>query len=87
MADEPDNPFTDTQLEQFGRTVAEVRAAGHQPELVHVCNSAATLTHPEAESLFAALAPMISDPRLSIVPGPTPALSVDLTGPKGTVRL
>jgi len=48
VADEPDNPFTDDQLARFSTTVDEVRAAGHQPELVHVCNSAATLTHPEA---------------------------------------
>lgn len=46
-----------------------------------------TLTHPEAELLSAALAPMITDPRLSIEHGPVPALSVELTGPKGTVRL
>ncbi|MGI9600259.1 MAG: alanine racemase [Acidimicrobiales bacterium] len=48
VADEPDNPFTSSQLEQFGRTVDEVRAAGHQPDLVHVCNSAATITRPDA---------------------------------------
>ena len=46
-----------------------------------------TLTHPEAETLRATLARMIADPRLTIVTGPSPALSVELTGPKGTVRL
>ena len=46
-----------------------------------------TLTHPDAEALHATLAPMIADPRLKVETGPAPALSVDLTGPKGRVRL
>lgn len=45
------------------------------------------LTHPEAAALRAALAPMITDPRLTILNGASPALSVELTGPKGTIRL
>ena len=49
--------------------------------------TAITLTHPEAKALRATLAPMITDPRLRIEPGPAPTLSVDLTGPKGRVRL
>ncbi|MDH3707502.1 MAG: alanine racemase [Acidimicrobiia bacterium] len=48
VADEPDNPFTDQQIGDFAAVVDEVRRAGHEPELVHLCNSAATLTHPEA---------------------------------------
>ena len=46
-----------------------------------------TLTHPEAEALRSALAPLITDSRLRVEQGPAPALSVELTGPKGTVRL
>ena len=46
-----------------------------------------TLTHPDGEGLRAALTPMIADPRLRVETGPAPALSVDLTGPKGRVRL
>lgn len=46
-----------------------------------------TVTHPEADMLRAVLAPMITDPRLTIVTGAAPALTVDLTGPKGPVRL
>ncbi|WP_306044496.1 VOC family protein [Nioella sp. MMSF_3534] len=45
------------------------------------------LTHPEAAALRAELAPMITDPRLTILNGASPALSVELTGPKGTIRL
>lgn len=49
--------------------------------------TALTLTHPQADALRAALTPLIADPRLTIVSGPAPELSVDLTGPKGTTRL
>ncbi|WP_071672774.1 VOC family protein [Nioella nitratireducens] len=45
------------------------------------------LTHPEAEALRMALGPLIAEDRLTIAQGPTPALEIDLTGPKGTVRL
>lgn len=46
-----------------------------------------TLTHPRAEALRTVLAPLITDPRLTIETGPATALSVELTGPGGTVRL
>lgn len=45
------------------------------------------LQHPKAEALSAALAPLISDPRLHITPGDAPALSIELSGPNGPVRL
>jgi len=45
------------------------------------------LQHPESEALRAALAPLINDPRVQVRPGTPPALTIELTGPKGTVRL
>jgi len=48
VADEPDNPFTDQQLDRFEAVVAELTAAGHQPPLVHAANSAGALAHPRA---------------------------------------
>ena len=47
VADEPDNPFTAEQGARFAAVVAELRAAGIDPPLVHAANSAATLAHPE----------------------------------------
>ena len=46
VADEPDNPFTARQLRHFDDVVADVRAAGIDPGIVHAANSAATLVHP-----------------------------------------
>jgi alanine racemase len=47
VADEPDNPFTADQMRRFDAVLAELRAAGIEPEIVHAANSAATLVHPE----------------------------------------
>jgi len=41
LADEPDQPFTATQLERFRAVVAKVRAAGFAPRYTHIANSAA----------------------------------------------
>lgn len=46
VADEPDNEFTPGQAERFGAVLAELRAAGIEPPMVHAANSAATLAHP-----------------------------------------
>jgi alanine racemase len=46
VADEPANPFTERQAERFAAVVAELRAAGIDPPLVHAANSAATIAHP-----------------------------------------
>ena len=46
-----------------------------------------TLTHPEAGALREVLAAMITDQRLTVEAGPAPAMSVELTGPGGVVRL
>ncbi len=48
VADEPDNPFTDHQLDRFEAVVEALRAAGHHPPLVHAANSAGALAHPRA---------------------------------------
>ncbi len=46
VADEPDNPFTAEQMRHFDAVLADLRAAGIEPEIVHAANSAATLMHP-----------------------------------------
>lgn len=46
VADEPDNPFTATQLARFDAVVAEVEAAGIPVPMRHAANSAAAIAHP-----------------------------------------
>jgi alanine racemase len=46
VADEPANPFTDVQADRFDAVVADLRAAGIDPPLVHAANSAAAIAHP-----------------------------------------
>lgn len=41
LADEPDQPFTTTQIERFQAVVAQVRDAGFSPRYLHIANSAA----------------------------------------------
>lgn len=48
VADEPEDPFTDQQLDRFDAAVAAVRAAGHEVEMVHAANSAAALAFPRS---------------------------------------
>ncbi|MET0422078.1 MAG: alanine racemase, partial [Acidimicrobiia bacterium] len=48
VADEPDHPYTDQQLAQFDAVIEAVRAAGHDPGIVHAANSAAALRNPGA---------------------------------------
>lgn len=47
-ADEPDHPWSATQLDRAERTLAEMRAAGLDWERTHVANSAGALFHPRA---------------------------------------
>lgn len=47
-ADNPASGNTARQLATFTSVLEQVRGAGISPELVHCCNSAATLLHPEA---------------------------------------
>ena len=46
VADEPGNPFTDAQADRFDALLADLRAAGIDPPLVHAANSAAAIAHP-----------------------------------------
>ena len=48
VADEPENPFTDQQLDRFEAVVAALTAAGLRPPLVHAANSAGALAHRRA---------------------------------------
>lgn len=48
IADEPENPFTEHQLDRFDDVLAALAAAGHHPPLVHAANSAGALAHPRA---------------------------------------
>lgn len=48
VADEPGNPFTEHQLDRFDDVLAALRAAGHEPGLVHAANSAGAIAHPRA---------------------------------------
>jgi alanine racemase len=45
--DEPDHPLNDAQAHALDRCVAELRAAGAPPGVVHLSNSAAALTRPD----------------------------------------
>ena len=47
MADEPHNPVIDMQRQRFVDAIAAAKALGLEPELVHLANSAATLTRPD----------------------------------------
>jgi alanine racemase len=48
VADEPDNLFTDDQIARFDAVLADLRAAGIDPGIVHMANSAGTIAHPKA---------------------------------------
>lgn len=46
VADEPDNPFTDVQLDRFDAVVEALDAAGLRPAILHAANSATAIDHP-----------------------------------------
>ncbi len=46
VADEPDNPFTDVQLDRFEVVLDELADAGISPALRHAANSATAIVHP-----------------------------------------
>jgi alanine racemase len=48
VADEPDNPFTATQLDRYEQCLAELEREGLGPRLRHAANSAAAITAPRA---------------------------------------
>ena len=46
VADEPDNPFTAYQIEQFNHLLSRLRLAGHHDFSRHLANSAVAMVHP-----------------------------------------
>ncbi|HEY6532471.1 MAG TPA: alanine racemase [Acidimicrobiales bacterium] len=46
VADEPDNPFTDVQLDRFDAVLDQLADAGIHPDLRHAANSATAILHP-----------------------------------------
>ncbi|MFX0580502.1 alanine racemase [Nocardia nepalensis] len=46
-ADEPEHPFIDVQRDRFVEAIAAAKEHGLEPELVHLANSAATVTRPD----------------------------------------
>ncbi|WP_433195380.1 alanine racemase [Nocardia sp. CA-107356] len=46
-ADEPEHPFIDVQRDRFVDAIAAAKEYGLEPELVHLANSAATVTRPD----------------------------------------
>ncbi len=46
VADEPDNPFNDIQLERFERVLADLASEGVHPPVIHAANSAFASTRP-----------------------------------------
>ena len=48
VADEPEHPFTATQVQRFDAVIDELAAHGVRPQLLHAANSAAALTRTDA---------------------------------------
>ena len=48
VADEPDHPFTTTQLQRFDGVIGELAEQGVRAPLLHAANSAGALTRPDA---------------------------------------
>ena len=48
VADDPANPFTVRQIDQFREAISAIRARGLAPGEIHLANSAAVLDHPPA---------------------------------------
>ncbi len=57
IADEPDDPFTDSQLQRFDESLAQVMEASsdRQRIVVHAANSAGALAHPASRHSFVRL--------------------------------
>jgi alanine racemase len=47
-ADEPDEPATSDQIQEFNKYLEELKEIGVNPQIIHLSNSAATLTTPSA---------------------------------------
>ncbi|MDQ6648898.1 MAG: alanine racemase, partial [Actinomycetota bacterium] len=76
-ADAPSSPTTTGQLAAFEEALTVARAAGLQPELRHLANSAATLTRPD--TCLDLVRPGLAVYGLSPVPGVADARSLGLT--------
>lgn len=48
VADDPDDPFTAAQTACFDEALASLRAAGIDPGIAHMANSAGTIAHPHS---------------------------------------
>ncbi|MBI5089463.1 MAG: alanine racemase [Actinobacteria bacterium] len=48
VADDPTDPYTEGQLDQFDRVLDQLRGDGVDPGLVHAANSAGAIAHPRA---------------------------------------
>ncbi|GGC65032.1 alanine racemase [Hoyosella rhizosphaerae] len=78
-ADEPDHPVIDVQVSRFRDTVSDAERHGIDPGIIHVANSAATMTRPDLR--FDMVRPGIALYGLSPVPergqmGLIPAMTV-----------
>ncbi len=74
VADEPDDPFTATQLERFDEVLARLRHHGIEPRLRHAANSAGTIAHPA--SRYDLVRPGIAT--YGIAPAPALVGAIDL---------
>ena len=79
-ADDPGNPANDAQEAAFDRAVDELKAAGIEPALQHLSNSAATLTRPSAhlDLVRAGIAAygIRPDPRMTYATELTPVMTL-----------
>ncbi len=81
VADEPERPETDEQLDRFAAVVAELRDAGLDPGITHAANSAGLIAHPRARLDMA----RVGIAAYGIAPAPALAAMVDLR-PSMSVR-
>jgi alanine racemase len=74
VADEPERPETDEQLDRFSRVLDDLVAAGIDPGLRHAANSAGSLAHPRAHLDMVRVGIAL----YGIAPAPALAAAVDL---------
>ncbi len=80
VADEPDNPFTDVQLDRYHAVLKELGDAGIIPSLRHSANSATAIAHPRGRfdlvRVGIAVYGIAPAPELPGIPDLRPALSL-----------
>ena len=74
VADEPEKTYTTDQLARFDELLAKLRAAGVDPEIVHMANSAGLIAHPTSRYDLVRCGIAV----YGIPPAPTLAGEVDL---------